>query len=1650
MSMENLKTGKRGSKASQLARFLHREGKKYCAIALCASLIAGNIGNMAVAADDGRSNDYEFELDRVSLYEALQEAVLTDQTVDRSFEFVGEAADTYDSLMEANGTLYELKPEIKDNDGALNLRIFARLDGEIELDSAYEIDGSEEMIFLLTNTSDVEKTAVIHVDDKGTEEIKVAPRSAVQSDDQANPYKSAAEITGSPGAVGDITTNSGKGGFSGVADVVVIETEKGTEATEVSQEQESDEGSEKAEEDEKTQENDHTQKTETEDAPKEENKADEDVIDSSDAEITIDTDTDTNQGQEEVREDTEVSVDEPEQEAADHSPVAAISCHETSRVAATPSNTDKATPSDATDSNADPNALDGMVYEVVGLEKDTAVAFVTTAGDLAMDEETFFEWAASSKTMKHYNAELENITVTVNARSGDLPEDAELFVTELKEDDADTAEQFQTAKNALDAKGVEYDGMMALDIRFMDSEENEIEPKHGVQVSIQMHQEAMSGQADPDSLVVHHLDESNTEVSLENVAGEANGETALTGTVEVNEGTAIAEFCIDSFSTFAISWRAAALAVSYTSYKVTFDIGSEAAAAGVEVPEAVMTSTETSCVDSLPTPVWNDANGTSIKSFGGWYSDEELDTEFDTDTTVSQDITVYAKWVEVTDSSYHVNFYSQDGGTVLLTVAVEAGRTVSSANAQILEKKIFKGWSTVKQGDRPVTELVAFDFTETISEVITDGSYTLNLYAWYGDEVSVSFISNGGIAVPTKYIAAGETVAKPITTREGYTFRGWSTSNTEYAEFDFTTVIHTDMTLYAFWNANYVPVTLVYMNENADDDGYTPAGISQTVYAPSGSYVSVVKSTITKKGQTHALKYSETPDGELTGIVYNSANSTGAANIPDISQTYYQYHTASNKRQVMPDGSTVMLVYYNRARITLTFLYETTGGENDSYPNGDRASLSGYSETDKYQVQYNDNNTGNVKFTYSFVAKYGENITPVWPQIGWVSNNSKDNRTFFTWRCPDEHIQSSNMFTLESSLFATTSDDGVKIENGILVGSGKLTAEATKVSVDWLIYARTTLSGETADFKYNNTYYTIYAEACQKAYSSSGYGYKKLDGCMPVNGEPEWRKTYGNLKSSTSLKASNVTVYTAQTSKTIKSIFNDVFGASNIGSDDRCQILLYNRNSLSLSLHVYDDVYGENTKKDTYYYGDLIYNDNTDLLKTVESGMKKEGYIFAGWYTDPSYVDGTQYKPDESSRINANMELYAKWEPDQFKAEYYLYTDDVSPYRTQGFAEGGKLEDFTVPVGVQDSFKGWYWYQDGKLQPFDFTSAVGANHVDKDGVIKLYGVWEGDKGKVCYLPGIGGDNNTQTFYDNRDFAVNDASVQLPDPKDVWNNGSVPSDPSLSFVGWKAPNGAIYQPGRYVLVTRILMQFEAQWSKDAVTLIYDGNGGSGQQVTEQWERNSNVDIWDNMDANTPHFVRDGYELVGWDEDKDAVEPTYALGEGSIALTKDTTTLYAIWKKQTVDVVITKQVTGILGDRSKAFSFIVTCDSAMEADAANYTLTEEGKKAEFSLGHGNNITLKGIRIGSTLTIAESNIEGYTMTLSSDDVTFDKDSCTIPENITDQIHITVTNDKTGNVDAGVLLDSLPYALILGAVAAGIAFYVIRKRKEDENDLD
>ena len=136
------------------------------------------------------------------------------------------------------------------------------------------------------------------------------------------------------------------------------------------------------------------------------------------------------------------------------------------------------------------------------------------------------------------------------------------------------------------------------------------------------------------------------------------------------------------------------------SYKVSFDIGTEAREAGVAVPDDVFVNEE-GTVDSLPAPVWTGPDDKPVKAFGGWYMDEDFSKEFDTDTVINEDTVVYAKWNGLDeDDLYYVNFYSQDGSVVCLTLAVAENKTVNPpASAPVVEKKIFRGWSDTIQGD---------------------------------------------------------------------------------------------------------------------------------------------------------------------------------------------------------------------------------------------------------------------------------------------------------------------------------------------------------------------------------------------------------------------------------------------------------------------------------------------------------------------------------------------------------------------------------------------------------------------------------------------------------------------------------------------------------------------------------------------------------------------------------------------------------------------------------------------------------------------------------------------------------------------------------------------------------------------------------------
>lgn len=223
MGKEDGRGRSRRRRISRARKFLNHEGKKLCASALCVSMLFGSVMNTTIAASKETDDDgYEFELSRASLYQALQDAVLNGSTVDEELEFYGSAAEEYSELLAPGGSLYELKPELKDNDGSLKLRVFAKLDQEIELDSEYEAAGTEEIMFLLTNRSDEPQKAVICVDDKYTEEIEVAPGGAiaVPEDEAAQGPAGGGTAGGGASAGGGAAggENAGAGETAGPAD----------------------------------------------------------------------------------------------------------------------------------------------------------------------------------------------------------------------------------------------------------------------------------------------------------------------------------------------------------------------------------------------------------------------------------------------------------------------------------------------------------------------------------------------------------------------------------------------------------------------------------------------------------------------------------------------------------------------------------------------------------------------------------------------------------------------------------------------------------------------------------------------------------------------------------------------------------------------------------------------------------------------------------------------------------------------------------------------------------------------------------------------------------------------------------------------------------------------------------------------------------------------------------------------------------------------------------------------------------------------------------------------------------------------------------------------------------------------------------------
>ena len=215
----------------------------------------------------------------------------------------------------------------------------------------------------------------------------------------------------------------------------------------------------------------------------------------------------------------------------------------------------------------------------------------------------------------------------------------------------------------------------------------------------------------------------------------------------------------------------------------------------------------------------------------------------------------------------------------------------------------------------------------------------------------------------------------------------------------------------------------------------------------------------------------------------------------------------------------------------------------------------------------------------------------------------------------------------------------------------------------------------------------------------------------------------------------------------------------------------------------------------------------------------------------------------------------------------------------------------------------------------------------------------------------------------------------------------------------------------------------------------------------------------------------YRFVGWYDNEELTGNPVDFN--SLVINKNMI-FWAKYEPEASSITISKTVTGLLGDTHKEFTFKVTGD---ELKADTKILGADGKELNygsptFGMKHGDTATVTNVPYNAVFCVYEDKVgatayetsaTGQTTTQSGDNnrkfyykiilvngnpmlQPCEENGAAIGSPL-DTLEIVVTNHATLKPDTGVLLDTLPYIVILAVVVGGGILLMLRKhRKEDD----
>lgn len=340
--------------------------------------------------------------------------------------------------------------------------------------------------------------------------------------------------------------------------------------------------------------------------------------------------------------------------------------------------------------------------------------------------------------------------------------------------------------------------------------------------------------------------------------------------------------------------------------------------------------------------------------------------------------------------------------------------------------------------------------------------------------------------------------------------------------------------------------------------------------------------------------------------------------------------------------------------------------------------------------------------------------------------------------------------------------------------------------------------------------------------------------------------------------------------------------------------------------------------------------------------------------------------------------------------------------------------------------------------------------------------WESDTAKKNY-----GGTYTIEWYEV--VAVGGANTGKNGKDGDWTNEKQYKSQYTSGI-YKSPISSVssnkmtyHLDGLIVLhdTTHINVKFMVQdVGKDTFALVRDYGGAytvqkQGDSIQLNTIARPDVKRDDQTEAVCPETktTADGtvYTFKGWYTDENCTQKADFVN-GTISAD---TTFYAKYVPASANLTVSKTVTGKLGDTNKAFTFTITKDGKpvnnitednIEArDGVQWLNDGNGK---FTLKDGASIIFKNLPSGQYKVVEDDYIgEKYETSYVVDSGTPENGQEATVTIGTDAKRIDFTNHRNLEPDLGVLLDTLPYIVILAVVAGGVALLMLRKhRKEDD----